>query len=50
MLTAILTTLGIIIGVGIVIIGAVYGFARIVLGIIGGAGGMIANAFNKVKK
>ena len=50
MLTAILTTLGILIGLAVVIVGGVYGFAKIVLSLIGAAGGCISNAFRKVRK
>lgn len=50
MISAILATIGICIGIGLVIIGATYAFAKLVLAIVGGAAGCVANAFKKVRK
>lgn len=50
MISALLATLGILIAVVLVVVGAAYGFARIILAIIGGAAGAVSNAFKKVKR
>ena len=49
MISALLATLGVALGVLLIIAVACYGFARIVLGLIGFAAGIVGNIFDKVR-
>lgn len=45
-----LTGLGIVLGIVLVVIAAIYGIVKLVLGFLGFVGGNIANGFDKVRR